>query len=385
MLRPSLFATGLAALASLAALSLSTPDAHAQRHGRRHRVRCDEGQHASGDHCCNNGEEWVPARDACVCLAANGCAPVVPPSPVPEAPPPPPPPRCPNGMALIENADFTVGAAPSVTEAAADERPVHRVTLAPYCIDRGEVTVAQYRACAQSGSCTSLPTVNLPGLPPGQVPAWSQLCNGPRTDRDDHPMNCVDWTQADAFCRSRGARLPTEAEWEFAARGSEMRTYPWGDAPPGPERTNACRGACAAGLTRRGLPAPRAVMPGDDGFAETSPVGRFAPGLSPYGLTDMAGNVMEWTADWFGPYSPIPATNPTGPGFGQERVVRGGHWGSTNAADLRTTRRQHAPPGTRLATLGFRCVATPAEPPPPPPPPPVAEPEPPPTRRRGRR
>lgn len=354
-------------------VGLGAVEANAQRRGRTRRpAQCTAPQHSSDGHCCNPGEEWVPARNSCVCLESTGCA-----LPTTEAatattteppavvtPPPPPPPRCPTGMAFIDHGDFTAGAAPSVTEALADERPVHRVTLEPYCIDQNEVTVAQYRACTEARTCTNLPTVNLAGLPTAQAARWSRLCNASHTDREDHPVNCVDWTQADAFCRSRGARLPTEAEWEFAARGVEMRTYPWGDHAPGPERANACRGACASALQRQGLNTARATLAGDDNATETSPVGHFPAGLSPYGLADMAGNVMEWTADWFGPYSPIPATNPTGPSFGQERVIRGGHWSTINPTDLRTTRRQHAPPGTRLATLGFRCVTAPTEPPP---------------------
>ncbi len=291
---------------------------------------------------------------------------------------------------LIENAVFNMGAAAGQT-GDRNETPAHRVTLAPYCIDRTEVSAHRYQECAASGQCTTSSTVNFPAIPAPQLPSWNQLCNGSRPDRADHPMNCVDWTQANAYCRSRGGRLPTEAEWEFAARGAETRSFPWGEAAPSLERVNACDADCLALITRHNLSRPAASFPGSDSQAATAPVGAFTPGASQYGVLDMAGNVMEWTGDWFGLYTAAPAIDPTGAPSGADRVARGGHWYSGTAAALRTTARVPANPSFRLATLGFRCVHSPVEPPLPPtavpvdpPPPPLPTPVEPRRHHRGR-
>ncbi len=370
----------------------STPEAAAQhRHGRRG-ARCAEGQHDSAGHCCGPGEEWVEARSTCVCLEAGGCRAPDLPTPPPDAATPSPAPtpapvatrrRCPEGMVMLENNVYQRGDAAGER----NEAPPHRVSLAPYCIDRTEVTVGRYRACVAEGRCTVHTTINFPALPAAEQPFWSSFCNGARTDRDDHPINCVDWAQADSYCRARGGRLPTEAEWELAARGVEARRFPWGDAAPTPDRVNACDPDCRTATQRPGRPPPAVALNASDGAATTAAVGSYPAGASFYGAQDMAGNVMEWTADWFGPYGAIPLTDPTGPLTGTTRVVRGGHWSTSNPAQLRTTARAEAQPGFRLATLGFRCVAAPemvpVEAPPPPPPPPEPEPEEP--RRRHRR
>ena len=376
------------------AVSLFGTLGHAQHRRAAAPVACTAAQHASDGHCCLGGEEWVRARNLCMCVdgvevcrqAAIAALPVAP-------PPPPPPSRCPDGMAFIENAVFNMGAAAGQPREA-NETPAHRVTIAPYCIDRTEVTVHRYQECAGSGQCTTSGTVNFRDIPAAQVPAWNQLCNrADRADRADHPMNCIDWSQANTYCLSRGGRLPTEAEWEFAARGAEPRTFPWGEAAPSLDRVNACDADCVALLTRSNLSRPAASFPGSDSQGATAPAGTFTPGASPFGVLDMAGNVMEWTGDWFGLYTAAPATDPTGAPAGTDRVARGGHWFSGTAAALRTTARTPANPTYRLATLGFRCVHSPVEalPPPvpatiasPPPPPPPMPPGPRPRHRHGR-
>src|SRR5262249_12710325 len=141
----------------------------------------------------------------------------------------------------------------------------------------------------------------------------SPYCN--RADRGDHPVNCVDWNQAATYCRSSGRRLPTEAEWEYAARGSDGRLYPWGNEPPDARRLNACGRECVAFGKRLGREF-RAMYDGDDGWETTSPVGSFPAGASPFGALDMAGNVWEWTADWGGSYAGVPVSNPRGPATG---------------------------------------------------------------------
>ena len=359
----------------LGAVALAGSASHAQHRRRPPGPACAAAQHDSDGHCCAGGEEWVPARSRCMCVdgaevcrqaALAAAAPPPPPPPVAlPMPPPPPPSRCPEGMVLVENAMFNMGAAAGQS-GDRQETPAHRVTLSPYCIDRTEVSAHRYRECVASGQCTATGSVNVSTIPAAQVPAWNQLCTGNRPDRADHPINCVDWGQASAYCRSVGGRLPTEAEWEFAARGAETRTYPWGEAAPSAERVNACDADCLAQLGRAGLPPPAASFPGSDLQGATAPVGAFTPGASQLGVLDMAGNVMEWTGDWFGLYSAAPASDPTGAPAGDARVARGGHWLSGAAAALRTTARVPANPSFRLATLGFRCVHAPAAPPPPP-------------------
>jgi formylglycine-generating enzyme required for sulfatase activity len=385
-------------------------DANAQR---RRRVACEEGQHVSGGHCCDRaGEEWVEARHTCVCLDAALCAgapaatqttpavtqpavtqpavtqptvtqptvtqpavtqPAVTQPAVTQPAPSDQQYTCPEGMVLIRGTTFMAGSVPGVGDA--DELPAHRVTVAPYCIDRTEVTVGQYRGCMQGGTCSLHTTVNLPGLSASDAQMYSQYCNGARTDRDNHPINCVDWSQADTFCHSRNGRLPTEAEWELAARGPDQRLYPWGQPAPSRMLLNGCDADCQSLFERPGRPRGATIHDSTDGFGSTAPVGTFTAGASLFGLQDMAGNVGEWVGDWYGPYSNIPVTDPTGPTSGTDRVVRGGHWQSSNPRNVRGAARVHTAPTVRLATVGFRCVA-PAQVVAPPPPPPAPEPTP---------
>jgi sulfatase modifying factor 1 len=404
----------------LAALtvSASAEEASAQR---RHRARCVEPQHESAGHCCDNGAEWVEARNRCVCLDASQCgdnaSAATPPPPAPPPPPPvvstpppapatpppatpPPAPatpaspatgdalRCPDGMVIVQPRPFMMGAVAGQGGATSAEGPPHRVTLSPYCIDRTEVTVRQYRECVQSGACTVYSTVNFPGLSVADAQFFSQFCNGARNDRDVHPMNCVDHAQAAAYCRSRGGSLPTEAQWELAARGLEPRRYPWDDRAPGGQLVNGCDAECQTLMERPGQPRRPALIAGSDGFGATAPVGTYVGGFSPFGLADASGNVAEWVADWFGAYVATPVTDPTGPSSGADRVIRGGHWFANTANQFTTTARSPLGPSVRLATLGLRCAHAPEAAPPPPPPPPVEEPPAPveePARRRRRR
>ena len=423
----SVLGTGLLSTFLLLAFS---GDSHAQP--RRRRVACEEGQHVSGGHCCDHpGEEWVEARQRCVCLEPSLCGGGTPaptnttpanpppppnngraqtPPPPPNNPPPPPtntnppPPAnttpdlpattpqpeqqytCPEGTILIRPQSFMMGSLPGAGDN--DETPPHRVTVSAYCIDRTEVTVGQYRTCMQDGVCALNNGVNLPGLSATDATMYSQYCNGARTDRDNHPINCIDWAQADTFCHNRHGRLPTEAEWELAARGPDQRLYPWGQQAPTRERLNGCDADCQSLFERPGRPRGATIHDSTDGFGSTAPVGTFAAGNSLFGAQDMAGNVMEWVGDWYAPYPNIPSNDPAGPPSGQERVARGGHWQSSNPRAVRGAARVHAAPVVRLATLGFRCVV-PAQvvAPPPAPEAPAAPPatEPAPEPHRGRR
>lgn len=228
------------------------------------------------------------------------------------APPPGPGSSCPSGMALLPGGSFWVGADPS-EHYSDDESPRFRTTLPPFCLDQTEVTVSAYSACVTSGACTPA------------VASHSQ-CNAAHHDRPDFPINCVTWAQADAFCATLGQRLPSEVEWEFAARGGEQYLkYPWGSAAPD---GHACwkhgGGSCKT---------------------KSYPAGAF-------GLFDLSGNVWEWTDDWYAAY-PWPAAT------GFAKVYRGGSWSRRFEKWMHTRLRDRAKPSDQGAHLGFRCGLVP--------------------------
>lgn len=248
---------------------------------------------------------------------------------------------------------------------AEDVRPPHKVTVSSFCLDRNEVTTDQYLACVERGGCLREPVrVDFDGLKPHQAERYAALCNASKADHGDHPINCVTWVNARNYCESKGgrladggARLPTEAEWEFAARGSGQRIYPWGDDPPGPTRLNACGDECVAWLRASQLDVYGQMYEGDDGFPATAPVGRFPAGASSAGILDLAGNVWEWTADWYGPYEEAAEiTDPRGPETGSERVVRGGGFNGMRASWAKPAYRWKTRPDTRSHGIGFRCA-----------------------------
>jgi formylglycine-generating enzyme required for sulfatase activity len=194
-----------------------------------------------------------------------------------------------------------------------DEKPGALLPASGFWIDRTEVRVDEYARCVDSGVCSP--------------PAEGGLCNWNVEGRGDHPVNCVSWSQASRYCHWVGKRLPTEREWEKAARGTDGRRYPWGDEAPSCER---------------------AVMHGDGaegcGSGSTWPVGSLDAGRSPYGLFDMAGNVLEWTADLY-------------PASDGSRIARGGSWRS-RAIPVRTSHRDHLDPKARYPHVGFRCAGS---------------------------
>jgi len=229
-------------------------------------------------------------------------------------------PACPPGMALIPEGMFQMGESETAT-------PVHGVRLSAFCLDVTEVTVAAYRMCTAS-SCVE--------------PGTSARCNWIRTGRDDHPVNCVNWSQSRAYCQWRGGDLPTEAQWEYAARGSDGRLYPWGNDP---------------------VPDSYACWSGREAIqTSTCPVGSFPAGNSPFGLVDMTGNVYEWTLDWYAVYAGSPDSyvlNPTGPSSGTTRVDRGGAWDNFSFSELRAPARYSDLPAVRYTYIGFRCAHAP--------------------------
>jgi formylglycine-generating enzyme required for sulfatase activity len=237
-------------------------------------------------------------------------------------------------------------------ETPSDETPAHAVTVRPYCLDLTEVTVRAYAACKDCDPPAR--TVDFEGLTPNGRAFESQFCNG--AEATDHPQNCVDWRQAKAFCAATGKRLPTEAEWELAARGKESRPYPWGPAPPSGERLNACGAECSRMLTDRRAAVGKGPWPAmygdDDHAAATSPVGRYPQGATPAGVLDLAGNVWEWTESAYCPYGQDECGD-------SRRVLRGGGWDTTESQDLRGARRFPSAPTARGRSIGFRCAKTP--------------------------
>ena len=235
------------------------------------------------------------------------------------------------GMLEVPQGEFTMGSPQGAF--GANEAPQRMVQLERFWIDATEVTVAHYAACVADGACTE--------------PDAGGDCNWMVTGRDAHPINCVDWAQADEYCAWAGdgtKRLPTEAEWEKAARGTDGRLFPWGDSP------NA---SCTHVVKQDGND------PGGCGSGSTMEVGSKPLGVSTYGAHDMSGNVYEWVADWYGSYDPQKTVDPTGPDTGSTRVARGAAWVNGASVNFRASRRIDYAPDTRLSRLGFRCARTP--------------------------
>ena len=216
----------------------------------------------------------------------------------------------------------------------ADDRPVHRVTLPAFAIGAYEVTNAEYAAfAARPGS--------------GVTPPFHWAGAAPPAGKERHPVYNVSWVDAGKYCASVGGRLPTEAEWERAARGGEADLdYPWGDEFAGAPAAAPPPGAKPA-LIRRA-----------HSGSSTGPVavGSFAP--NGFGLYDVSGNLWEWTADWYDLhyYSQSPVESPTGPAAGLYRVIRGGSWADTESRLLTVYFRNFTAPDTAQPTIGFRCV-----------------------------
>ena len=230
-------------------------------------------------------------------------------------------------MLLVPSGQFTMGT--DRADASPNEQPSSRVTLGAFFMARFPVTNVQYEKFDSAHARKRAPWAN-----------------------DNHPVIYVSWTEATAFCKwlsqkeGKKYRLPTEAEWEYAARGSDGRLFPWGN-----EFSSGKFANFADARTNLVWREPSI----DDGYAETAPIGVFPLGASPFGIEELSGNVHEWCNDWYAPYQNKERTNPIGPGGGQQRVLRGGSWRS-RVASLRSVARSSNLPAFQSNDIGFRVV-----------------------------
>jgi formylglycine-generating enzyme required for sulfatase activity len=224
-------------------------------------------------------------------------------------------------MALVPAGEFIMGS----PGGAADEQPVHRVYVDAFFMDKYEVSVGQYAKFLEDTSLEA-------------PPDWD-IMNQPQHQK--RPVVNIDWADAVMYCKWAGKRLPTEAEWEKAARGTDGRIYPWGNEFPTRLHANF-------GKTEW------------NNHAALVPVGKLEDGKSPYGIYDMAGNAWEWVNDWYDAnyYKSSPSQNPSGPSSAELKVLRGGSWSDT-PDDLRSANPHIYEPAIRYHNVGFRCVKTP--------------------------
>jgi eukaryotic-like serine/threonine-protein kinase len=262
---------------------------------------------------------------------------------------------CEKDMLPIPSAEFFAGS--DREDAVAVERPAHQVKVEAFCIDRYEVTVRAYRACVDRGACREAPReAGYPGILRKDKVILSALCNARQAAaRAEHPMNCLDFELAAAYCAAEKKRLPTEIEWEYAARGPALHRYTWGDEEPSARLVNACGDECMRWGKRVDLDL-KALPYGSDGHTHTAPATAFEAGRSGFGVVQLAGNVKEWVNDWFLPYTQGTAGALGAPGPKNDRVLRGGAWSSSAEQALRYTHREGARPGTRRPDIGFRCA-----------------------------
>ncbi len=233
-------------------------------------------------------------------------------------------------MVLVPAGEFTMGSNASYKA----EKPVHLVYLDSYYIDKYEVSNDLYRDCVSANVCT----------PPRKVSSNTRLDYYNNSDYDNYPVVNVDWSQSNIYCEWHDAKLPTEAQWEKAARGTDGRTYPWGE---GIDCSKANYWGGANGCV-----------------GNTTEVGSYEGGKSLYGVYDMAGNVYEWVNDWYSEtyYQNSPYSNPIGPETGSRRTIRGGTWydfESILGLGVRTFVRTSSEPSSIDIGKGFRCSRSP--------------------------
>ncbi len=264
----------------------------------------------------------------------------------------------PEDMVLVPAGEFMMGAS-AEKGGLPDEQPMRLIYLGAFWIDRYEVTNAAYQEFVQATNYQA------PANAAANLTLWEQ--NRPIPGIEQHPVVNVSWLDAVAFCRWATKRLPTEAEWEKAARGTDGRTYPWGNEWSIDKGNSA---SYWAGKTvqfadsaeweafwLKGLGAEVSKARGLKGEILTLPVGSFPAGASPYGALDMAGNAAEWVQDWYNPnhYRSASLTNPQGPERGAIKAMRGGSW-LKPAISLRTSDRDWGTMDSRPSGTGFRCA-----------------------------
>ncbi len=237
-------------------------------------------------------------------------------------------------MILIPSGPFPMGVPKGDRDGGRDEYPRHEVLLDDYYIDKYEVTHGRY---AEFVKTTEHRTPENPKYPKRTL--WTDHLSESLTER---PVINVDWQDADAYCRWAGKRLPTEAEWEKAAKGTDDRRFPWGNVEPTHKHLNF----------NQQWQGEKTLMP----------VGSYEAGKSPFGVYDMAGNVWEWVADWYDPlyYEKSPASNPKGPNTGTYKVLRSSGW-SVETPLVRLFTRVKSEPTNRNDSTGFRCAKSAAE------------------------
>jgi sulfatase modifying factor 1 len=268
-----------------------------------------DGSTTMGEPACDDRDNACPADEYCV---SGTCM------------------TPPEDMVAVPGGAFSMGCNEALdADCAPDEYPYHEVNLGPFAIDRTEVTLTAYQSCIDAGECPPLPAMDASGNPCANAPG-------------DLPVSCVSWFHARDYCESVGKRLPTEAEWEKAARSDDGRIYPWGAEAP------SCTLAVMSDCPTNGK----------------QPVATKPAGASPYGALDMSGNVFEWVADWYGAayYVESPPDDPQGPDNGARRIIRSG--GSNyGAAAMRNSFRgvsfEVPTPDSTHTNVGFRCALTP--------------------------
>ena len=238
-------------------------------------------------------------------------------------------------MIYIPPGEFPMGCDPAYNagdDCPPRELPLHTVYLDGYYIDKFEVTNAYYAMCVAAGVCDA----------PAEFSSYSRPFYFGNPQYANYPVVWVNWEDAGNYCAWVGKRLPTEAEWEKAARGPTIQTYPWGDEPPSCSLANSID-----------------AITGEYCMGDTAEVGSYPTGASPYGVLDLAGNVFEWTQDWWLElyYLESPYENPTGPETGIYKVMRSGGWYCAWSG-LRTAARQSFHELTSFYHIGFRCAAS---------------------------
>ena len=261
-------------------------------------------------------------------------------------------------MIVIPGGEFLMGSSDDGVSFD-DERPQRKVYVSSFHIDRYEITNAHYKQFVDATGSQA------PSHPTSKLTLWDQRT--PLPGSEHHPVVNVSWNEAVAYCQWQGKRLPTEAEWEKAARGTDGRRYPWGSEWNLAKANSASYWAGrtiefqngeewkAFWVTGEGMRLSRER--GLNGEVLTLPVGTFLDGASPYGVLDMVGNASEWVQDWYEPYSYLnaPLSDPQGPNGQLLKVVRGGSW-LKPARNIRAADRDYAFPADRASGIGFRCA-----------------------------